>query len=37
MSAAGSGFIEPVGEGGGEMRRGLAGGQHLVEPRIVRM
>ncbi len=33
----GSGFVEPMGEDGLGMRRGPAVGQHLLQPRIVRM
>ena len=36
-SGFGSGFIEPVVEDCLRMRRGPAVGQHLVQPRIVRM
>ena len=36
-SGFGSGFIEPMGEDGLGMRRGPAVGQHLVQPRIVRV
>ena len=33
----GSGFVEPMGGDGLGMRRGPAVGQHLLQPRIVRM
>ena len=36
-SGFGSGFVEPMGEDGLGMRRGPAVGQHLIQPRIVRM
>jgi len=36
-SGFGSGFVEPMGEDCLGMRRGPAVGQHLVQPRVVRM
>ena len=36
-SGFGSGFVEPMGEDGLGVCRGPAVGQHLIQPRIVRM